>query len=319
MTTPLTPLVAATTLGPKSTPALAKIRPELMTVVEYGRSVGSYGGDRLTNAEIVRSTVQASTLKLTIVDPTRELIRSPLLNEAVTIDTGANPGRRFKLVQVSKSGDTFSVTLEDALVAKLRTQKGQLAAAAGVQTRAGFAAQLCKAAGIPIVVPSSGLATALVPLTRGTTQTTDEDSWACLTRIAQDVAYRCWSDGSSVWFGPDSWLFGLPPAMQIGEFTNEVDYLDFDYDVGKPSAQMTVGTYSQAWTAELGARVSARNVGAASGDWLVQDLSRSLYTEPTKVTLVQPVPTLPEPAPTDTGSTDGTTGTTKTVTFQAST
>lgn len=318
MTTPLLPAAtaapAAVVVGASNTPALAGINPNLMQVLEYKRPVTSYAGDRLIGVDLARSITQAATLKLTFNDPKRELMRSPLLTEAVTIDTGANPPVRFQLVQVSKSGDQFTATYEDAVVAKLRKITGQLASASGVTTRAGFAKQLLAAAGVPAVIPASGLATALVPLTRGTTQTPDEDTWACLVRIASDVAYRCFSDGTSVWFGPDSWLFGLPPAMQIGEYTDAVDTIDFDYDIGKPVATAKVTTYAAAWKAGLGARVSVRNLASASGDWLVSDIGRNMYKAATSVSLVQPTPTLPEPAPTSTDTSAGT----HTVTFQAS-
>lgn len=307
------PQASTSSLGSPSSPALFGITPGNMVVVEFGKTVASYGGDRLTSATLTKSITQASTLALAFDDPKRELVGLPILNQAVTIDTGANPPVRFKLVQVSKAGNILTATYEDALIAKLRKVTGQLASAPGVTTRTQFAQQLCREAGIPSVVPSS-VPPVNVPLTRGTSQAPLEDSWTCLTRIAQDVKYRCFSDGSSIWFGPDSWLFGYPPVMQIAEYTDAVDTINFDYDVGKPVAKATVATYDRAWKANAGAPVNVLNLAAASGKWIVESIGRDLYKSATSVALVQPQPSLPEPpapAPTTTP------GATKTVTFQA--
>jgi hypothetical protein len=291
-------------LGATTTPALDGIRAEMMTVADNGKLISSYAGDLLSNAEISLAIDQASTLKLTFVDPERKLLSSPLLNQAMTIDTGANPPRRFTMVKVSKSGDMLAVTYEDSVIAKLRKQKGQLAAAAGVITREQFAAQLLRAAGVPAKV-ATGEPTATVPLTRGTSQTPDEDTWACLTRIAGDVQYRCFSDGVNVWFGPDSWLLKQAPAMQIAEYTDAVDTIDFDFDVGKPVATAKVTTYSDTWLAGIGAHVAVQHLAAATGDWLVSAISRSLFLKSTGVTLIQAQPELPEPVQQDTTSTSG--------------
>lgn len=301
-------MTAPATLGARTLPAFPGIHPEQMTVAEYGRPLASYYGDRLAAAEIALSFTQASTLKLTFLDPRRELIGSPLLNQAVTIDTGANPPVRFRLVQVTKAGDTISATYEDALINRLRGITGQTAAAGGVLTRADFAGQLLRAAGIPAVVaPASFTSPALAPLTRGTSNTPNEDTWACLIRLAGDVAYRCFSDGTAVWFGPDAWLLSRAPVAQIAEHTDAVDVIDFDYDVGKPVAKATVATYARGWTAHVGGAVQILNLAAATGRWLCSDISRNLSREATKASLVVATPTLPEPDP----------NATQTVTFQA--
>jgi hypothetical protein len=282
-------------LGARTSPALDGIKPEQMMVADYGRPLSSYYGDRLGSATLSRSITQASTLSLGFIDPKRELIDSPLLNEAVTIDTGANPAMRFKLVQVSKSADKITGTYEDALINYLRTVTGQEATAPGVSSRVDFARQLLRPLGVPINAPTIFTTSALEPLTRGTSQNPDEDTWTCLTRIASDVQYRCFSDGASIWFGPDDWLLENSHFAQIAERAGGVDQIDFDWDVGKPVAQANVTTFSWAWTSPPGSAVEIVNLGPVSGRWLCQDLSRDLYKAQTKATLVAAQPTLPEP------------------------
>lgn len=297
-----------TGIGQHTLPTLSGIVPEQMLVADYGRTIASYCGDRLSTADIALSLTQASTLTLGFEDPKRELITSCLLNEAVTIDTGANPSRRFKLVQVSKSGNKLNATYEDALISYLRTIKGQEATAPGVTSRIEFAQQLLRPLGVLLVAPVAYTQPALEPLTRGTSQNPDEDTWSCLVRLAGGVGYRCFSDGASVWFAPDDWLLNHGIPLQITERADGVNMIDFDYDVGKPVGKATVNTVAASWTAGPGAPVQVLNLAAASGRWLVSDVSRSLYKQATKAGLIVAQPTLPEPSSSDT----------HTVSFQAS-
>jgi hypothetical protein len=275
------------------------IRPELMTVLDYGQSVSAFIGNQLTSAALTRSTSQAATLKLGFADPKRTVLTSPLLTQKVTIDTGAWPSVRFTLVQVSKSGDDVTATFEDTLVNRLRGITGQVSAAPGVLDRVAFAAQLCREAGVPIYAPPPG-ATPLAaePLTRGTSETPDEDTWSCLNRLAQDVNYQCFSDTQSIYFGPDSWFQSWAVSVQIAEFSDLAGQIDFDYDIGKPVATATVHTYADKWPllAGVGAHAELLDANAASGSYLITEISRDLFSSPTQVKLERAEPVLPEPA-----------------------
>lgn len=275
------------------------IRPELMTVVDYDRSVSAFIGNQLTKAALTRSTSQAATLKLGFTDPKRTLLASPLLTQKVTIDTGAWPPVRFTLVQVAKSGDDVTATFEDTLVNRLRGITGQVSAAAGVLDRVAFAAQLCREAGVPIYAPPPGATPlALEPLTRGTSENPAEDTWSCLTRLAQDVNYQCFSDTQSIYFGPDSWFQSWAVSVQLTEFSDIAGQIDFDYDIGKPVATATVHTYSDRWPllAGVGAHAALLDGNAAAGSYLITEISRDLYSSPTQVKLERPEPVLPEPS-----------------------
>lgn len=280
------------------TPALDNLRPDLMTITNYGRSVADFVGNRLTTCSMNRSITQASTIAMGFADPHRELMNSPLLNQAVTLAVGTNPDLQFTLVQVTKSKDIITAAFEDAVVHKLRNIKGQRASAPYVHTRASFARQLCDEAKVPCIIPPPGLNPPLrEPLTRGTSQNPTEDTWSCLVRLAQDVAYRCFSDGFAVWFGPDSWLLTQTPMRSLSEFSDDVDYIDFDYDVGKPVGTAKVFTYSPRWKTAPGGVVWLNQMAAATGKYLVTDIGRDLFHTPTTVSLVAAQPALPEPVP----------------------
>lgn len=280
-----------------TTPALNGCKPEVMTVLEWGVTIASLVGDRVSTCSLSRSLTQASTISLGLTDPNRELISSPLLNNAVTVSVGSYPDLHFTLVQVHKSKDMVTAAFEDSLVNRLRHQTGPLAAAPGVIDRVAFARQLCALAGVQINAPDPGTTpVALEPLTRGTSQNAYEDTWACLVRLAQDVAYRCFSDGVEVWFGPDSWLLNAVPPTTLAEFTDAVDYIDFDFDTGKPVGTATVYGYAPTWKTPVGQPVYLSNIAAATGKWLVSDISRDLFHTPVTVKVIAAQPTLPEPA-----------------------
>lgn len=271
------------------------IDPYAMTVVQYQRQLGSFIRSRLTAATVSLTLTGASTLALTFQDPDRLMLGSPLLTEGVTIDTGM--GRGFTLVKIGKAKNQVTGTFEDALINGLRKWTGPLAAARGVWSRIGFIGQLCaQANNVPCITPPGrGVEAALVPLTRGSSQAPDEDSWTAMTRIAGDVQDECFSNGKAIVTGPDYWLLGGPPAAQVREMANGIDYVDFDYDVGKPVTTATVYTYASAWKANVGEHIRLPSMGAATGDYIVSEISRDLFHSPVTVKLVAGRPMLPEP------------------------
>lgn len=247
--------------------------------------------EAVTGIVLSRDITQASTITITMADYHRHFVKSffALTMSSLTLD-----GFTFILVQVKKAGDLLTLVFEDAVINNLRHISGPMTQWPGIVNRVGFAFQLCLTTWTAFVgdffTPQ-----AQEPLTRGTTQTPNEDTWTCLARLANDVGYRCYSDGHSVVFGPDDWLRSMPPAMIITELSDAVDFIDFDFDVGKPVGQMTVHTWADKWVADPGSAVQVQGLGAATGTWVVQTISRDLKYKATTVTLVGPQPTLPEP------------------------
>jgi hypothetical protein len=250
--------------------------------------------DLATAVTISRDINQASTLDITVEDQYRTVLNSPVANQASRI---AISGISFVLVKVGKRQNQTRLVFEDSVVAKLRTMKGPLAAAPNVCTRVDFAYQLVRQAGIRFI-GAPNTPRAKEPLSRGTSSDAQEDSWTCLVRIAQEVGYRCFSDGTSVIFGPDDWLFQAykNPVMHIQEYTNGIDFIDLtDWDVGKPLAECTVYTYAPQWHGDLGAIIAVEGMGPGTNYWMVSKIDRDLYHTPATITMIRPQPTLPEP------------------------
>lgn len=252
--------------------------------------------EAISDIKTSRTIVGASTLTLVLTDPARTLLRSGMFAHkvALTVD-----GLKFVLVQIQKQGNILNVVFEDANVNALRGKKGQVTAAAGTTTRTAFAKRLVRQTpGVSIVTwPKAPLTRE--PLSRGTAEAPHEDTWTCLTRLANEVQWRCFSDGTRIWFGPDSWLLSLPVQATLRELTAGVDYVDFDFDVGKPVTNITVNVSASSWSFPPGGPVKLADMGIVNGTWLVNTIDRSLFLPDATVKLAGPQAALPEPSAPD--------------------
>lgn len=256
-----------------------------------GKTLTANVTEAVENAALNRTIDGASTVTFTFKDVSRALLRSAILQQRTTC---ALDGLAFELVKVSKAGDRLTAVFEAETVATLRRARGVLVAAPNTTTRSAFAARLLHGTGITLLAyPDKTISR--VPLARGSSQNKTEDTWTALTRLASEVNWRCFEVGGTVVFGPDSWLLTLPSLGTIRENTSGVDFIDFDYDVGKPLTQVTVTCVAKAWAIPPGTPVTLAGMGVADGLKLVTSISRSLFFETASVTLTAPQKALPAP------------------------
>jgi hypothetical protein len=157
---------------------------------------------------------------------------------------------------------------------------------------------------------NSGKPIVKIGLGRGTTADPAEDSWTAMSRIASGVGWRLWEDENVVYFGPDEYWLGLltkdangnavPPinalfnknaeVKKIHEFSDQIQLIDFDWDIGKPYAQATVTAMLQDWQFHIGEVVEVTNLGIGNGYWLVSSMQRDLYNPQASLTLQVPMP-----------------------------
>jgi hypothetical protein len=161
-----------------------------------------------------------------------------------------------------------------------------------------------------------------VNLGRGTTTDPNEDSWTAMSRIASSIGWRLWEDSNTIYFGPDEWWAGTAtpfhqpyinysktplvkgkhPAKaelkHIKEFTQHIQLIDFDWDVGKPFGQATATGMMDGWDYQIGEIVKIDNLGPASGQgsganggyWMVTAMQRELFNVQASMTLSVPMP-----------------------------
>lgn len=140
--------------------------------------------------------------------------------------------------------------------------------------------------------------------TRGTEDDPNEDSWTCMQRLAEEVQWRCFAVGKTIYFVRDLRLLKNKPLATIAEFSDGVDYIDFDYDVGKKVSSGTVYGRASRWAVPPGAIFLLEHMGPANGRFIVSSIRRAMYKTATEISFVGPRPTLPEPTPDEAVSND---------------
>ncbi|MDQ2727581.1 MAG: C40 family peptidase [Actinomycetota bacterium] len=259
---------------------------------------GTKGSSELVNAvtqvDVARSITQASTLTIDLDDPLRALLVSPILTVASICQID---GLSFTLAAIDKRADQLSLTFESSTIQRLRTTTGALSVAAGQGTRTEFAQRLvASAAGAKIPFHGWPKASPIAEtLTRGTSQTPNEDTWTALTRLASEVQWRCFEVAGEIWFGPDSWLLTQAPLGTLNEFADGVQFIDFTFDVGQPLSTATVTVVASRWAFPPGQIVTLAGVGPGNGPWIISAAARTLYQPLATITLTQPQAALPEP------------------------
>lgn len=220
----------------------------------------------------------ASTVTVTLKDPTREILRSEAINytDQLTIDTLS-----FTCVEFTKSGDTLTIIFEATGVHLLRMQRG-VTASTTTTTITSFAASLVAAVpGLqfvgqptPTIFP---IATA-----RGSSDDPTETSWTCLQRLAGTAGWRCWEYNTTIYFGSDIYWAQQPVSATFEEFQTPTTNgaclnIDFDFDYGQAMAPITATTLIGLVTYRPGQVINVLNMGPASGIYIVYSMQRDLF------------------------------------------
>lgn len=254
----------------------------------------------LRDVTVTRSIEGASTLDLDIYDDGTKLLRSGIFSDRVTMSLD---NWSFELVQVRKSGPGLGVTLEDLPIAALRRRDAPLKVAPGTTTHVEFAERLVKEeAWLQFWCPAEArtVERTKVEIARGNPGNDSEkqDTWAALGANADDRGWRRYVlNKDTIAYVPETYLASQPAAYRFTEHTNGVDYIDFDFDIGKPVATVKMKVRAARWAVPVGTCVEIYDLGLANGKWIVTSLSRSVFSLSMDVTLTRARPTLPEPAP----------------------
>lgn len=128
---------------------------------------------------------------------------------------------------------------------------------------------------------------------------TKENSWDCIQRLAADVQWRAFFVSGVFYFLSEDDLFKSKPIATITEFSDGVEVLDGDYDIGKKSAALTLQARVGTWLVPPGDVIVLKDMGPMNGRWLVNTYERSLFNSLATITLKKPLPRLPEPSVND--------------------
>lgn len=261
-----------------------------------------------------RSIDGVNTLSMDIYDDASKLLKSGIFNGRNTMRL---EDRDFSTVQVRKSGPGLSVTLEDIIAAELRLRDGAFKVAANTTNHVAFVERLVREVpGIDFWHPpgTAPVGTAPTELARGNPAdplADREDSWTAIHRIGDERGWRAFTRGRTLMYAPETWLLAQPPAYRITENAGGVDFIDFDFDIGKPVATVKTKVRARRFEMHVGDVMEIYGLGPIDGVWLISTISRSLFDIWADVTLTKARPILPEPQPTATGESGGS----STVTF----
>lgn len=251
--------------------------------------------EAITEPPAVTLTIDgASTLEVTVADHRRKLINSPF----VGVRSWAVVGKtHFELVGLSKSGDRFTLTFEDAIVAALRRATKPLTVPAGSTTRREFAIRLCRERHIPHAIDPAKRGKVNRVLERSASGQ-KSNSWDVLGEVAEDVHWRRFSDGRRLVMGSDDWLIDRDKnPTRVRENHGGVQGIDFDLDVAKRVSEATMSVDAKLWGLPPGSVVNVIDLGDASGKWIVAEFARTLTSTRATVKLIRKRHVLKEPKP----------------------
>ena len=125
----------------------------------------------------------------------------------------------------------------------------------------------------------------------------NENYWDALKRLAEEVNWRCFVVGKSVYFIAEPTLFQSRRRMILDEDSRGVESIDWDIDSGKRADSATVAARVANWQAPPGSVVVLdKSQGPARGRWLVETIDGSLNLPDVSIELKRPSKPKPEPA-----------------------
>jgi hypothetical protein len=133
-----------------------------------------------------------------------------------------------------------------------------------------------------------------------------ETSWQAATRLAEQVNWRFFTVGGICAFVNDDYLLSQPAQLVLDARDDQgnwqlpdglLELPGYDINHGKVASEVTLRAVANRWSVVPGEVVVLRNMGSASGRWIVQSFDMSLLDATTaSITLVKPLPPRLEPA-----------------------
>jgi len=132
-----------------------------------------------------------------------------------------------------------------------------------------------------------------------------ESTWEAWQRLANEVQWRAFFVSGTFYFISEDDLFKSQPIATLNEWSPGVMSIDGDYDENTKAATVTLNVMMGRWTSPPGSVIQLQNMGPWNGRWLVNDVSRSVFSREGTITLKKPLPSLPEPSGSNTSTTQG--------------
>lgn len=124
----------------------------------------------------------------------------------------------------------------------------------------------------------------------------DEDSWTAIQRLAEEVGWRFFVVGNSVYFMSEADLYARRARYEVTPEDPAILDLTYDVDWGKPASQLELEVVLDRWGAPPGSVVLVNGFGPPDGRWLIASVTRDYFAPTATVTCRQPGKEKLEPA-----------------------
>jgi len=112
----------------------------------------------------------------------------------------------------------------------------------------------------------------------GRTVVTREDNWTCIQRLCSEVGWVSYCVSGTIYVESYLGLFQQAVKFQCQEGDPGIDGIGGNIDTGMANAQVTVGCRISRWGAPPGTIFKVNGQGPYSGKWIVQTITRDLFT-----------------------------------------
>lgn len=123
----------------------------------------------------------------------------------------------------------------------------------------------------------------------------NENSWTCLTRLADEVNWRCFESAGMIYFVDDTYLLRSRIRMRVNDDSDGIDKIAANYVGTKKVHEATISGRARSWAAPPGTVVVIEGRGRADGRYLVKEIRSGLFNDDFEATLIRPGRPLPEP------------------------
>jgi hypothetical protein len=124
-----------------------------------------------------------------------------------------------------------------------------------------------------------------------------ENSWAAMQRLAEEVGWRLFVVGNSLYYMSEADLYARRPRYTFTPDDPAILELSYDVDWGKAVSEMTATVALSRWEAPPGSVVTVDGFNVPDGRWLVTAITRDYFAPTADITLKQPGKAKLEPAP----------------------
>lgn len=122
-----------------------------------------------------------------------------------------------------------------------------------------------------------------------------ETYWDAIQRMAKVVNWRAFVTSGTFYYISEADLFRSRARYILSEDRPGVSYIDFSHDYRKKISKATAVVRINRWAIPPGTCVLVEDLGFANGKWLVESVTRSLFSSEAQLTLKKPMREKKEP------------------------